>query len=107
MIGLDPERIARVCTELGAPAYTPSQILDWIYKRRVTDFDGMSNISKKTRADLSTRFDLSPLNCVETFESIDPVTELIADISRNLILIEDFNKETTRSIDKIVSKLFI
>ncbi len=43
--------------ELGLPSFTARQIAEWLYKKEVTSIDGMTNLSKKTRAVLQERFE--------------------------------------------------
>ncbi len=42
--------------EAGMPAFTAKQIADWVYKKRVSSIDEMSNISLKNREKLSQLF---------------------------------------------------
>jgi 23S rRNA (adenine2503-C2)-methyltransferase len=41
--------------DLGWPKYRAQQLRDWIYKKYVSQFDAMTNLSKKDRAVLETR----------------------------------------------------
>ena len=41
--------------DLGWPKYRAQQLRDWIYKKYVSQFDAMTNLSKKDRAILETR----------------------------------------------------
>lgn len=43
---------------LGLPAFTASQLAEWMYKKEITSFDQMSNLSKKARQLLIEHFDL-------------------------------------------------
>ena len=46
------------------PAYRAGQILDWLYQRRVTDWDAMTNLPKALRAKLAGEFTLRSLALV-------------------------------------------
>ncbi len=50
LLGLLPEEIAEWALSLGLPRYAGKQIADWIYTKRVSSFDEMTNISLKHRA---------------------------------------------------------
>ena len=50
--------------EWGAPAYRAGQVLDWLYKRRVTSWDAMTNLPKPLRAKLTESFSLHVLEIV-------------------------------------------
>ncbi len=45
--------------KIGLPAYSCRQILDWIYKRHLTSFNEMTNISNENRLILEQKFDIS------------------------------------------------
>jgi len=45
----------------GEPAFRVPQLLDWLYARRVTGWDAMTNLSKTLRARLRENFSLSTL----------------------------------------------
>ena len=46
------------------PTYRAGQILDWLYQRRVTDWDAMTNLPKALRAKLAEEFTLRTLALV-------------------------------------------
>lgn len=49
LLGMDLEELKRLAISGGMPAFTGKQLAEWIYKKRVTSFDKMNNISKKNR----------------------------------------------------------
>ena len=55
------EELAAQFGEWGEPAYRVDQVLEWIYKRRVSSWDAMSNLSKALRERLASRFAFEPL----------------------------------------------
>jgi 23S rRNA (adenine2503-C2)-methyltransferase len=48
----------------GEPAYRATQVLEWLYARRVTDWGAMSNLPKALREKLSATFSLNLLELV-------------------------------------------
>jgi 23S rRNA (adenine2503-C2)-methyltransferase len=48
----------------GEPAYRIAQVLDWVYVRRVTDWDAMTNLPRELRARLKEKFSLGGLELV-------------------------------------------
>lgn len=56
LIGLDREEMQDLFAQMGEPKFRAKQLFQWIYNRGVTDFDGMTNISKVLRADLAGKF---------------------------------------------------
>jgi len=55
-------------------AFRASQIFDWIYKRKVTSFEEMTNLSKGLRAKLLESFQFPSLQCLKTQHSDDGET---------------------------------
>ncbi|MDF2949649.1 MAG: rlmN [Sedimentibacter sp.] len=53
------EELERALVELGEPKFKAKQIFDWIHNKTVEDFEGMSNISKKTKEELSKVFEFT------------------------------------------------
>ena len=48
----------------GQPKYRVSQLLEWLYVRRVTDWDAMTNLPKALREQLRSHYALQPLELV-------------------------------------------
>lgn len=57
--------------ELGLPAFTSKQIADWLYKKNATDFEEMSNLSKKARILLNEKFFIGRCAPESYQESVD------------------------------------
>ncbi len=58
LLGLNLDELRALCTKEGFPAYSATQIADWLYKKRVTSFDQMTNLSKKIRQVLSEKYEM-------------------------------------------------
>lgn len=56
LLGLDPAGLRQVAAEVGLPAYAAGQMAQWLYQRRVTDIDQMTNLSKKARRLLAEHY---------------------------------------------------
>lgn len=65
------EEFQSVAGECGLPKFAAKQIADWIYKKRVTSIDEMTNISVANRALLSEKFDVGVTKPVEYQQSVD------------------------------------
>jgi 23S rRNA (adenine2503-C2)-methyltransferase len=63
------------------PAYRLTQLLDWIYKRRVTSWDAMSNLPKTLRELLAKEFLLQPLELVRKQGSRDTTQKFLWKLS--------------------------
>ena len=56
ILSLSYEELKREIQELGLERFRADQIFDWIYKKRVFDFEAMTNLSKGNRVFLKERF---------------------------------------------------
>lgn len=59
LIGLDKAEMTSLFVETGMEKFRAAQVWHWLYYYGVTDFSGMSNISKKIQAELAARFTLA------------------------------------------------
>ena len=57
--------------EQGEPKFRAGQIFDWLYKKRVKNYEDMSNLSKGLREKLSNSFDITTLNTLVKQTSSD------------------------------------
>lgn len=71
LLGLSLDELKGVATALGMPAYVGKQIADWIYKKHVTDIDGMTNISKRSRELLRQSYCIGAVKPVDVQRSVD------------------------------------
>jgi 23S rRNA (adenine2503-C2)-methyltransferase len=67
-------------TEIGQPAYRAKQVLEWIYKKRVTDPVGMTSLPASLRAWLTETFAVSPARLVLTKTSSDVTDKLLLEL---------------------------
>lgn len=60
LFGMDRERLRAQFAGIGEKPWRADQIMQWIYRRGVDEFAGMSNLSKDLRARLESRFVVRP-----------------------------------------------
>ncbi len=73
--------------EAGEPAFRAGQIMEWVYKKRVTSWDAMTNLSKPLRTWLAGTFDFMPAELVLNKHSEDVTDKLLLEL-RDKSLIE-------------------
>lgn len=56
LLGKTLDELKEIALELSLPAFTAKQIADWLYKKRVTSIDKMTNLSMSARERLSKEF---------------------------------------------------
>ena len=71
LLGMTLEQLADVARQLGMPAFAAKQLAQWIYTKRVTEFDQMTNISKKHRELLGQQYTIGRSQPVTTLTSSD------------------------------------
>ncbi len=59
------------------PAYRVSQLLDWLYERRATAWDAMTNLPKTLRQRLDDTFSLNPLELVKKIGATDTTQKFL------------------------------
>lgn len=71
LTGQSPESIAIFLKEAGEPAFRAGQILEWVWKKKVTSYDAMSNLPIALRQKLADTFRLASLEHRTTQGSAD------------------------------------
>lgn len=71
LIGLKPAELKELTAKMGMPAFTARQITEWLYKKRVTSIDAMTNLSVKNREALKQEFQVGRHEPVFVQTSID------------------------------------
>ncbi len=56
LIGLSLDQLTDIARQGGMPRFVGKQLADWLYAKKVTEFDQMLNISKKNREWLATYY---------------------------------------------------
>src|SRR6185437_15749558 len=93
------------CTEMGEflealgwPRYRTDQVLRWLYQRRTTAVDGMTNLSKKDRRMLAERASISSMKTTEVRADPDGAQKFLFSLadgaSIESVLIPDKNRLT-------------
>lgn len=71
LLGMTMDDFYGVTGECGLPRFAAKQIADWVYKKRVTSIDEMTNISVPNRKMLSEKYDVGRYNPLEFQQSVD------------------------------------
>lgn len=70
-MGKTLDELKEVVVSLGMPAFTAKQIADWLYKKRVTGWDAMTNLSLSNRTKLAEHYELGCSQPVDARLSAD------------------------------------
>lgn len=71
LLGMTMDDFYGVAGECGLPRFAAKQIADWVYKKKVSSIDEMTNISVANRALLSGKYDVGRYAPVEFQQSVD------------------------------------
>ncbi len=63
-------------TAKGEGKFKATQVFEWLYKKRITSFSNMRNVSKKTMQDLANDFVIEPLEIITKKSDVDVVKYL-------------------------------
>ena len=69
--GLTKEKLALALAELGKERYRAEQVFFWLYRRKVTSFEEMTNLSKEARQFLEERFYIPRMESVSEEVSVE------------------------------------
>ena len=71
LLGMTLNELKEVVQECNLPKFAAKQIADWIYKKKVTSVDEMTNISQANRNSLSEKYDVGRSSFIDLQKSKD------------------------------------
>jgi 23S rRNA (adenine2503-C2)-methyltransferase len=72
-----PDSLAANLAKIGLPSFRARQVLEWIYRKNVTDFSSMTNLPAKVREWLAENYSLAPLEFVTAKKAGDTTEKLL------------------------------
>jgi len=81
----------------GFPGYTARQVFEWVYGRRIQNFDLMSNLSKELRGFLRENFSILKLSLINKERSSDQVEKFLFKLEDDLAIETVLIPESSRS----------
>jgi 23S rRNA (adenine2503-C2)-methyltransferase len=71
LLGKTKAEIQEIVSQHKLPKFTATQILDWIYQKRVKSIEEMTNLSKKARSILTEEYEVGFKKSVKVSNSDD------------------------------------
>lgn len=71
LFGKTLEELKALCIGLGLPQYTGRQLAEWLYKKEISSFEEMTNLSRKARTLLKENFEMGLQAPAGVQESVD------------------------------------
>ena len=84
--GIKEKDLADELVSLGYSKFSSSQIFDWVYRKKVKDFNLMSNIKKELREYLVNNYSLELPEIAEKQVSSDDTTKYLLRLSDNSLI---------------------
>ncbi len=97
LLGKTLDELKAIATGLGMPSFTGKQLAEWIYQKRVSSIDGMSNISIKNRALLNEQYEVGRTLPVESQVSVDGTVKYLFKTTKNQFIESVFIPEEERA----------
>ena len=83
LAGMTLDGLKEAVKEAGMPPFTAKQIADWLYKKRITSIDGMTNISLKNREKLNELFEVGYCPPSDEARSVDGTVKYLYRVADN------------------------
>ena len=85
LLGMTYAELQELVLEHNLPKFTAKQLVDWIYRKRGTTFDEMTNLSKGTRQLLSENYEVGYRDFVNVQESRDGTKKYLFPAGRGFV----------------------
>lgn len=86
LLGMTLDELKEAVKELGLPAFTAKQIADWVYKKRISAIDEMTNISVANRTKLSEKYEVGRYNPMDFQKSVDGTVKYLFKIASGKLI---------------------
>ena len=86
LIGMTLEELQDVAYRGGMPRFVGKQLADWLYVKRVTDFDSMVNISKKNKEWLAANYEIGRNKPVKATKSTDGTVKYLFNVGEGRLI---------------------
>ena len=71
LLGKTLSELKLVAEKMGMPRFAAKQMADWLYKKRVTEIDAMTNIAQAKRAELAEHYEVGRTAPTDAQRSVD------------------------------------
>ncbi len=80
LLGRTPDELKAIALEAGLPGFAGKQMAQWLYQKRVTDIDQMTNLSKQGREALKARYEVGRTTPVDVQTSVDGTRKYLFEV---------------------------
>lgn len=97
LYGKTLEELKSIVTAEGLPSFTATQIADWMYHHHAESIDDMTNLSKKARELLSTKYTVGLVKPERVSESADGTKKYLFPVANNRYVEAAYIPESDRA----------
>jgi 23S rRNA (adenine2503-C2)-methyltransferase len=98
LLGKTPDQLSALVTDCGLRPFVGRQLAEWLYVKRVTDWDRMGNISKESKARLQEEYELGASAPVGSARSSDGTVKYLFKVGESdaveAVMIPDEDRKT-------------
>ena len=80
ILDLSRAQITEWFREKGLKSYTAKQLLQWMYQKKATSFEEMTNLSKDFRAEMPALFDFTLPEVLKVHKSVDGTIKFLFNV---------------------------
>ena len=81
LLGLTLEELQVIAADNGMPRFTAKQMAQWLYEKRITDIDEMTNLSKANRGKLKANYYVGRKAPVSEMRSVDGTAKYLFEVT--------------------------
>ena len=85
LLALSLDELKQIVQEMSMPSFTAKQIADWLYKKRVTSIDGMTNLSLANRTKLAEAYEVGCYKPIQTTVSKDGTKKYLFEVAGGFV----------------------
>jgi 23S rRNA (adenine2503-C2)-methyltransferase len=86
LLGKTIDELIAIVTEIGMPRFTAKQIAQWLYNKRISSIDEMTNLSLQNRSILKEKYEVGSQKPLESQRSIDGTIKYLFPASEGLTI---------------------
>ena len=98
LLGKNPDELSALAADCGLRPFVGRQLAEWLYVKRATDWDQMSNISKDSKARLQEKYELGTSAPIGSARSSDGTVKYLFKVGENeaveAVMIPDEDRKT-------------
>ena len=98
LLGKNPDELSAVAEDCGLRPFVGRQLAEWLYVKKASDWDQMSNISKESKARLQEKYELGTSAPIGSARSADGTVKYLFKVGENeaveAVIIPDEDRKT-------------